>query len=117
MLRRPAEEELPDLLTFQPTVRQSFDGHDRGAMLGAVQNATRNSPAWGLDLADATVKSGAWDSDLWRPIINAWAEADFDGEGIQRLLAHLSSNELRQRYPREIARVLRDLVLQSHFAN
>ena len=109
LLRRPAGDELPDLLKFQPTDQQTFDGHDREAMLRAVQDATRNSPGSGLDLADAIAMSGAWDSDLWRPVINAWTEAEMDDAGIRRLLAHLSSKELQQRYSREIARALRNL--------
>ena len=110
LLSRPAAEALPNLLAFQPTDQQRFKGHDRGVMLRAVEDAARNSPAWGLDLADALAKSETWDSDLWPYVITAWTATEFDDEGIRRLLSHLSANELHHRYPRETAKALGELV-------
>ena len=110
LLTRRASEALPDLLTYQPSNQQRFDGHDRWAMLSAVRQAAEANPSWGLDLADAIAELGTWDSDLWQQVLTAWTTAELDHNGVNRVLSHLSARELHQQHPREIANILSGLV-------
>ncbi len=110
LLARQASEVLPDLLTYQPTDQQWFDGHDRWAMLGAVRQAVQANPSWGLDLADAMAEIGEWNSDLWQHVIQGWTTAEFDQNGVKRVLSHLSSGELHRQHPRDVANILSELV-------
>ncbi len=110
LLARQAVEALPDLLMYQPTDQQRFDGHDRRAMLSAVRQAAEANQSWGLDLADAMAETGAWNSDLWQHVITAWKTMELDPNGVRRVLSHLSASELHQRHPREIANILVGLV-------
>ena len=106
LLARPASEALPDLLAYQPTDREKFEGHHRWSMLGAVEEAARSNSSWGLELADSLVAIGDWGSDLWYRLIVAWADTELDQVSVKRVLSHLSADELHQQHPREIARVL-----------
>ena len=110
LLARPGAEVLPDLLAYQPTNQQRFDGHDRWAMVRAVEEAAQTNASWGLELADAMAGIGEWHSDLWHHVIAAWGKADLDQESVRRVLAHLSSEGLHRQHVREIARVLYELV-------
>ncbi len=110
LLARQAAEVLPDLLTYQPTDQQWFDGHDRWAMLSAVRQAAEANPSWGLDLADAMAEIGEWNSDLWQHVITGWTTAELDQNGVKRVLSHLSSGELHRQHPRDVANILSELV-------
>ncbi len=110
LLVRQAAELLPELLTYEPTDQQLFDGNDRWAMLNSVRQAAEVNPFWGLDLADAMVEFGAWDSDLWQYVLTAWTTKEFDQEGVKRVLTHLSASELHRQHPGEIADILSKLV-------
>lgn len=116
LLARQAVEALPDLLTYQPTDQQRFDGHDRWSMLSAVRQAAEAHPAWGLDLADAMAEIEAWNSDLWEHVITAWTTAELDYNDVMRVLSHLSASELHRQHPREIANVLSGLVRETEEA-
>ena len=110
LLARPAAEVLSDLLAYQPTDQQRFEGQDRWGMLGAVEQAGRTNSSWGLDLADAMAGIGAWDSDLWHHVITSWATAELDQENVIRVLSHLRAGELHRQHTRQIADVLSELV-------
>ena len=110
LLARSAAEVLPDLLAYQPTDQQRFDGHDRWAMLRAVEGAAQTDTYWGLELAGAMAGIGDWHSDLWHHVIVAWAKADLDQESVGRILSHLSSEGLHQPQVRQIASTLLELV-------
>ncbi len=106
LLARPASEALPDLLAYQPTDQEKFEGHHRWSMLSAVEEAARSNSSWGLELADAMVAIGDWRSDLWYHLIVAWADTELNQDSMKRVLSHLSADELHQQHPREIASVL-----------
>lgn len=116
LLARQAAELLPELLTYEPTDQQLFDGNDRWAMLNTVRQAAEVNPFWGLDLADAMVEFGAWDSDLWQYVLTAWTATEFDQEGVKRVLTHLSVGELHRQHPGEIADILSRLVKKTESA-
>ena len=116
LLGNSPKEILADLLAYHPNELQRFEGQDRSAMLGAINQAAKANPSWGLDLADAMVEMGAWDSDLWYHVITAWSDSEFDHDGVGRLLSHLSANELHKRHVREIASALSRLVRKNELA-
>ena len=113
LLARPASEALPDLLAYQPTEREMFEGHDRWSMLSAVEEAARSNSSWGLALADSLVTFGEWHSDLWYRLIVAWANTELDQGSVKRVLAHLSADELHRQHPREIASVLTEIAREA----
>ena len=110
LLAKPAGEVLPDLLIYEPTDQQRFDGHDRWALLGAVGEAARTNPSWGLDLADAIVSSLAWETDIWYHVILTWATSELHQDSVTRVLSHISASELQQRHPGQIADVLSQVI-------
>ena len=110
LIAQPAAEMLPSLLAYEPTAQQRFEGHDRWTMLRAVREAATSTPSWGLDLADALVEMGTWNSDLWYQVINTWTTVDLDPDSVRRVLLHLSADELHQRHAREIADTLSVLI-------
>ena len=114
LLARPASEALPDLLAYQPTDQEKFEGHDRWSMLGAVEEAARTNSSWGLELADSMVAIGDWCSDLWYHLIVAWANAELDQVSVERVLSHLSADELQRQHAREIASVLTEVARKAH---
>ena len=110
LLARPVAEVLPDLLAYQPTERERFEGHDRWTMLRAVEEAAQTNASWGLGLADAMADRGELHSDLWYCLIVAWGNAELDQGNVGRILFHLSTEGLHRQHVREIARVLCELV-------
>ena len=116
LIARPAAEVLPSLLAYEPTAQQRFEGHDRSAMLRAVRDAAKQNPDWGLDLADAMVEMGLWNSDLWHNVITAWITTDLDADSTRRVLLHLSADELHQGHAREIADTLSVFIRKPQFA-
>jgi len=110
LLAQPATDVLPDLLTYQPTNRERFDGQDRLTLLNVVSEAVRSNAHWGLDLADAMVELRSWDSDLWQHVITAWGTAELDRDAVRRALSCLSTVELHKPNARDIASVLGELV-------
>ena len=109
LLANPATEILPSLQEYQPTNREIFDGYDRSAMLTTVREAARQNPDWGLDLADDLAASGQWEADLWPSMLGAWAETEISGSHLQRVLSHLSADELHKEHTREVANTLCEL--------
>ena len=114
LLVRPASEALPDLLAYHPTDREQFEGHHRWSMLSAVEEAARSNPSWGLELADAMVAIGDWDSDLWYHLIVAWATTELDQVSVNRVLSHLSADALHRQHSREIASVLTEVARKAN---
>ena len=109
LLAKPALEMLPLLLEYHPAEREKFVGYDRSAMLTTVTEAAMQNPDWGLDLADKLAASGQWDADLWPSILRAWAETEMAGGNIQRVLSHLSAEELHKEHIRYVPDILCEL--------
>ena len=106
LLAWPASEALPTLLKYQRTEAEVFGGYNRWDMLTTVTEAAKQRAAWGLDLADSLVSASNWDSDLWPPLIQAWDSTELDEAELERVLSHLSANELYQACADDIAHAL-----------
>ena len=109
LLASPAAKILPLLLEYQPTNREIFDGYDRSEMLTTVREAAKQNPDWGLDLADNLTAAGLWEADLWPSVLRAWAETEMAGSYLQRVLSHLSADELHKEHTRYVPDALCEL--------
>ena len=110
LLAMPISEVLLKLSVAQSTVLQTIDEPIHHATLDTVTEAARVCLDWGLRLADAMVASQAWTSNLWEPIIRAWATAEFDRDSMKNVLSHISIRELHHRYAQQIADVLCQMI-------
>ena len=109
LLKRPASAWVTDLVEYQATEREIFEGYHRSTMLQAVGVAIGINPAWGLDLADVIADRGVWKTDLWHHVITSWDPEQLDEDGLARVLAHLSAVQLHEEYARDIAGLLKKL--------
>ena len=105
-----AAEILPSLLEYRPADRERFDGYHRSAVLDTVKEVAKQKPEWGLELADSLVASAEWNADLWPSVLRAWAETDMAGSHLQRVLSHLSADELHKEHTRYVPDALCELV-------
>ena len=106
LLARPADEALLSQLEYQHTEAGVSDRYDRWEFLRPVAEAAKKNPSWGLDLADSMVSSSRWNCDLWQHVIQAWAATELDAVELNRVLPHLSTDELHQAYAHDIAHAL-----------
>ena len=103
LLARPADEWLEDLLALPTTI-------DSYRIQEVVGDATKQKPDWGLDLADALASKENWESNLWPTLIYAWRETELDENQGRAVLNLLKNANLHQKYGREVAFMLYDLV-------
>ena len=113
LLARPSDEALLSLLEYQPAEGGVSDRYDRWESLRPVADAAKKNPAWGLDLADTMANSSKWDCDLWQHLIKAWAAMECNGVELNRVLGHLSADELHQAYAHDIAHALCSIAADS----
>ena len=107
LLTKPAEDWMPELLSFQPT---EFLGPDRIGLVRAVQEVVEQEFDWGLALADALAGAEEWDVDLWSGVIQAWSKIGLDEDSYSRVLKRLDRIELYPKHAWAIAAVLNALV-------
>ena len=103
LLARPADEWLEELLASPTTI-------DSDGIQTVVEDATKQKPAWGLGLAEALASKENWETKLWPTLIYAWRETELDGNQGRAVLNLLENASLHQKYGREVAFILYDLV-------
>ena len=103
MLAQPADEWLEELLAPPSTI----DSDDIQTVVG---DATKQKPDWGLDLADALASKENWETKLWPTLMYAWRETELDENQGRTVLNLLENVNLHQKYGREVAFMLYDLV-------
>ena len=106
LLSRPASEWLDVLLSFRG---EDLFGPDREGLSVKTSEAALQNFSWGLDLADALIGGGHWDSDLWPSLIRVWSR-ELDQDMHRRVLNRLSHTQLYAAHVRPIADALRSLV-------
>ena len=106
LLSRPATEWLKDLLEGGQgdSIRS-----DRDRIALAVEEASTQSFDWGIDLADALVEAGQWDSDLGPVLLRVWSR-EMDEDKHRRVLERLANAELHSRHTSAVANLLYELV-------
>lgn len=103
LLARPADEWLEKLLSPPSTIAH-YD------LQRVVQDAAKQDFKWGLDLADALASKENWEANLWPTLIYAWRETELDENQGRTVLNLLKNANLHQKYGREVAFTLYDLV-------
>ena len=103
LLARPADEWLEKLLSSPSTIAHYDLQH-------VVQDAAKQDFKWGLDLADALASKENWEANLWPTLIYAWRETELDENQGRAVLNLLKNANLHQKYGREVAFTLYDLV-------
>ena len=103
LLARPADEWLEKLLSPPSTIAHYDLQH-------VVQDAAKQDFKWGLDLADALASKENWEANLWSTLIYAWRETELDENQGRTVLNLLKNANLHQKYGREVAFMLYDLV-------
>lgn len=98
------------LETLQGFKGDEFRGPDVRGLQGAITEAARTNAPWGFELAEALAKTGAWDSDFWAALIDAWKEWPDNEEQCQRILFWLKDQRLYPRATYDISRALLILV-------
>lgn len=107
LLAKEPADQLDDLLEFKG---DAFEGPDRNGLIGAVQEAAKQRPAWGFALMDALTGRSVWKSDLWPPLIRAVADAQMSADEWRRLLATVGRREVVGNNVHDVANVLYTLV-------
>lgn len=107
LLARPAFEWLDELLAFQPT---GFLGLDRYGLVSSVAEAGKKEVRWGLDLAEALIRSEEWKSDIWSGLMRSWSLIKFEKDELIKVLDMLGREELYRKHTRAVADVLKNLV-------
>ena len=103
LLARPADEWLEKLLSPPSTIAHYDLQH-------VVQDAAKQDFKWGLDLADALASKENRETNLWPMLIYAWRETELDENQGRTVLNLLKNANLHQKYGREVAFTLYDLV-------
>ena len=107
LLSQPAKAWAEKLLSFQQT---DSSGPDRHELERTVSEALNRKFEWGLDLANALVTDGNWDTDLWTVLIRVWSETELDENRGQEILQWLYRTELHQKHAHAVADFLYALV-------
>ena len=105
LLARPAGEWLEELLSLHST-----DPFNEPLLQRVVGDAAKQELKWGLDLAEALASKENWEANLWPTLIYAWRETELDDKQGRAVLNLLESAGLHQKYGREVASTLYDLV-------
>ena len=106
LMAEPASEWIDRLLLAG---NEESINLDRSDLLSKVREAASRDFKWGLELADALAASSDWKTDLWSPLMEAWA-SEPDVERHRQVLVRLSQPYLQSAHPRSVAKVLQALV-------
>ena len=106
LLAEPAGQWVERLLSTDDAMSIKVDRYD---LLSKVGEAATQDFEWGLELADALAESGNWDTDIWSPLIRAWA-CELDEDRHRQVLIRLARPEIHSNHPRAVADVLQSLV-------
>ena len=119
VLGKPTQWTVPDLLGQAPATwlpraleqnPQEYPAHPRDQIIDRVAEATKQNTGWGLQLAEALIQNGEWDSHLWRGAIGGWCSGDLQEDSLAAVIRILSRAELNATHAAEIAEALTYLI-------
>ena len=119
VLGKPTQWTVPDLLGQAPAAwlpraleqnPQEYPAHPRDQIIDRVAEATKQNTGWGLQLAEALIQNGEWDSHLWRGAIGGWCSGDLQEDSLAAVIRILSRTELNATHAAEIAEALTYLI-------
>ena len=103
MLDCAPSEWLPQVLELQ------LDEHamrPRHQVIDNIVAATEQRPAWGTELAAAMAQAGAWDTPIWRGVMEGWQKARPDKTELPGVITALSTTETYRQHSKEAAYTL-----------
>lgn len=99
---RHSRERLDWLLTYE----EGSWVDPRGLVLDNVQAAALRSTAFSMRLANGLALDGLWESDLWQPLLEAWADKPLSDSAWRCLHALLMQHAALGSYGLRVARVI-----------
>ena len=111
LLSMPFDEWLPVALDGS-TTEDSLRPRDQ--LIDCVAEAASLDPEWGIRLASRMTGNAAWDTRLWRGVLEGWCSAAMDGNVLAGVLEVLSDESLFSEHGTQIAGALRSLSVKHH---
>ena len=103
MLDYASSEWLPQVLELQLDERAP---HPRHQVIDNIAAATEQQPAWGTELAAAMAQAGAWDTSIWRGVMDGWQKAKPNETDLAGIITAMSATEIYDRHSAEVAYTL-----------
>ena len=101
-------EWLPQVLKEQP---EEHLYAPRDQIIDNVEEATKQDPVWGLDLAAEMIQLEEWDTHIWRGVIQGLQEMELDADSLTKAVQTISRPELVGRHSHEVAYALSKLIV------
>ena len=108
LLSKPPLEWIDALLSFREGPIKPVP--NRAGLVNTVGEASKHEFEWGMGLSDALSMRGEWSSDLWRGLIQGWAEADLDEKQYRKVFNMLLKPELQSARVHDITDALLKIV-------
>ncbi len=113
LLAIPPAQWLPMALAQQPG-EPEFDPRDQ--LIDNVEEAARQRPRWGIELATAMSQADEWDTALWNGVIDGWSKAHLNDDELADVLAVISTDELHDKRGNKLAYVMNELIGKNRLA-
>ena len=109
MLEGSSQEWLPQALKNQP---EEDPYKPRDQTIDNVEEATKQSPSWGLNLADEMVQRKEWGTHIWRGVIRGLGlrETELDLDSLTKAVQVISMPELHSNHGDDIVVALCHLI-------
>ena len=107
MLGQPPAEWLLKALGQQPS-EHDYDPRDQ--LIDNVEEATKQQPSWGLELAAQMESAKAWSTHLWRGVIKGLQSVELDEADLAKAVKFLSVTNLHDDHRHEITDALGNLI-------
>lgn len=115
LLSKPPLEWIDALLSFREGPIKPVP--NRAGLVNTVGEATKHKFEWGMGLADGLSMKAEWRSDLWRGLIQGWAEVHLDENQYRKVFNMLLKPELQSSHMYEISDALWKIVKDGEKSN
>ena len=115
LLSKPPLEWIDALLSFREGPIKPIP--NRAGLVNTVGEATKHKFEWGMGLADGLSMKAEWRSDLWRGLIQGWAEVHLDENQYRKVFNMLLKPELQSSHMYEISDALWKIVKDEEKSN
>ena len=115
LLSKPPLEWIDALLSFREGPIKPVP--NRAGLVNTVGEATKHKFEWGMGLADGLSMKAEWRSDLWRGLIQGWAEVGLYENQYRKVFNMLLKPELQSSHTYEISDALWKIVRDEEKSN
>ena len=115
LLSKPPLEWIDALLSFREGPIKPVP--NRAGLVNTVGEATKRKFEWGMGLADGLSMKAEWRSDLWRGLIQGWAEVGLYENQYRKVFNMLLKPELQSSHTYEISDALWKIVRDEEKSN